>query len=201
MSYFTAPFRLVSHFFPTPEGSQSQQSQMKPGALSSESANYNPSPSDTVLVRSFLVKLGLPIEIALQIVDFANYFPQIRGYRKESLSFPASRGRNNSATALYVVTDPIPLGGHGEKIKIQSVRFRIRSHDQGWGGDYGCQGKYTLKSDIYLRTSCGKKLSIIIQVHIRAHGPGLKPASSVLLKGIPRPIPLYSNATYSTATR
>jgi len=155
MSYFAAPFRLVSHFFPTPEDSQ-------PGTSSSGLANYNPSPSDTVLVRSSLVKLGLPIEIALQIVDFANYFPQIRGYRKESLSFSASRGHNNSTTALYVVTDPIPLGEHGEKIKIQSVRFRIRSHDQGWGGDYGCQGKYTLKSDIYLRTHCRKKLSITI---------------------------------------
>jgi hypothetical protein len=102
---------------------------------------YHPSPSDTVLVRSYLVHLELPIELALIIIDYAQYYPIVRGHTDVEIRVSASRFQENSAATLCVVSDPIPAVLDGVRIKRKIATFKMRSHDQGWGGDAGCQGE------------------------------------------------------------
>ncbi|KAF2806865.1 uncharacterized protein BDZ99DRAFT_465625 [Mytilinidion resinicola] len=103
---------------------------------------WNPTPSDTILVRSYLVHLKLPTELALTIIDYAQYYPIVHSRRDEELKVIASNYKGNSAAALCVVSEPIPAIQDGERIKRKTVKFRLRSHDQGWGGDPGCPGTY-----------------------------------------------------------
>lgn len=107
---------------------------------SNDGSFYNPTSAETLLVRSLLTQLKLPTELALAIIDLADYYPMVRGHEATELNVPASTHRLNSAAVLYAVTDPIPESVNGERIRTRSVSFELRSHDQGWGGDRGCRG-------------------------------------------------------------
>ena len=106
---------------------------------------YNPTSAETLLVRSLLIRLKLPTELALTIIDFADYYPVVRGHEATELDVPASTHRLNSAAVLYAVTNPVPGSVNGERIRTRSVSFELRSHDQGWGGDSGCRGMVSLQ--------------------------------------------------------
>ncbi|KAF2498268.1 hypothetical protein BU16DRAFT_615332 [Lophium mytilinum] len=114
----------------------------RPEPIEGPALPWNPSPSDTILVRSYLVHLKLPTELALTIIDYAQYYPIVRGHRDEELKVVASNYKGNSAAALYVVSEPIPAIENGERIKRKTVKFKVRSRDQGWGGEHGCPGTY-----------------------------------------------------------
>ena len=101
---------------------------------------YNPTSAETLLVRSLLMQLKLPTELALAVIDFADYYPMVRGHEATELNVPASTHRLNSAAVLYAVTNPIPASANGERIRTRSVSFELRSHDQGWCEDRGCRG-------------------------------------------------------------
>ena len=96
-------------------------------------------------MRSLLIQLKLPTELALAVIDLADYYPVVRGHEVTELDVPASTHRLNSAAVLYAVTNPIPEGVNGERIRTRSVSFELRSHDQGWGGDRACRGMVSLQ--------------------------------------------------------
>lgn len=104
---------------------------------------YTPTSADTLLVRSFLMQLKLPTELALAIIDFADYYPVVRGHEATELHVAASTHRLNSTAVLYAVTDPIPEDTNGARVRVKNVSFELRSHDQGWGGERGCRGTYS----------------------------------------------------------
>lgn len=112
-------------------------------STSNDGSFYNPTSAETLLVRSLLIQLKLPTELALAIIDLADYYPVVRGHEATELDVPASTHRLNSAAVLYVVTNPIPESVNGERIRTRSVSFELRSHDQGWGGDRACRGTYS----------------------------------------------------------
>ena len=107
---------------------------------SNDGSFYNPTSAETLFVRSLLIQLRLPTELALAIIDFADYYPVVRGHEATELDVAANTHRLNSAAVLYAVTNPIPESINGERIRTRSVSFELRSHDQGWGGDRGCRG-------------------------------------------------------------
>ncbi|OCK85117.1 hypothetical protein K432DRAFT_67438 [Lepidopterella palustris CBS 459.81] len=129
--------------------------QQDPPTTTSTSSPYNPTPADTLLVRSYLSRLNLPTELALAIIDFAQYYPLARGHTLGNFTIAASTHRLNSAALLLVVSDPIPSGTKGERLKPRSVKFKLRSHDQGWGGERGCRGRVPSHSFHYIGTYSG----------------------------------------------
>lgn len=109
-------------------------------STSNDGSFYNPTSAETLLVRSLLIQLKLPTELALAVIDLADYYPGVRGHEATELDVPASTHRLNSAAVLYAVTNPIPESVNGERVRARSVSFELRSHDQGWGGDRACRG-------------------------------------------------------------
>lgn len=114
-------------------------------STSNDGSFYNPTSAETLLVRSLLIQLKLPTELALAVIDLADYYPVVRGHEATELDVPASTHRLNSAAVLYAVTNPIPESVNGERIRTRSVSFELRSHDQGWGGDRACRGMVSLQ--------------------------------------------------------
>jgi hypothetical protein len=114
-------------------------------STSNDGSFYNPTSAETLLVRSLLIQLKLPTELALAVIDLADYYPVVRGHEATELDVPASTHRLNSAAVLYAVTNPIPESVNGERIRTRSVSFELRSHDQGWGGDRACRGMVPLQ--------------------------------------------------------
>ncbi|OCL08037.1 hypothetical protein AOQ84DRAFT_222279 [Glonium stellatum] len=112
---------------------------------------YTPTSADTLLVRSFLMQLKLPTELALAIIDFADYYPVVRGHEATELHVAASTHRLNSTAVLYAVTDPIPEDTNGARVRVKNVSFELRSHDQGWGGERGCRASnFTISASAFL---------------------------------------------------
>ncbi|KAI0332563.1 hypothetical protein GY45DRAFT_1433008 [Cubamyces sp. BRFM 1775] len=85
------------------------------------------------------MRLGLPAELALAIVEEAEYYPVVRGERRGAQRIlralqDCPQG-GNCAAQLCVLT-PVILGGTPrERCKIKRVTWTIESHDQGWGGE------------------------------------------------------------------
>lgn len=110
------------------------------GTQSNMTSGYNdPSASDVFAVRRLLLH-QLPLELVDIILDGAMYWPKITGSRTTSVEVSAHHGNGNDATYNYLVTPPIPFGEANTPTNIKMVRFRLRSCDQGWGGDPGCTG-------------------------------------------------------------
>ncbi|KAK6358701.1 hypothetical protein TWF730_008023 [Orbilia blumenaviensis] len=103
----------------------------------------------------------LPVELVLDIIELAEYFPcTILGSRTGELG-AYDQYKNGPTTKTYLVVQ-IPFldsedidpeaniqqdvgGQHAEPKRrvVQKIIFKTSSHDQGWGGDVGCQGTYT----------------------------------------------------------
>jgi hypothetical protein len=88
------------------------------------------------------------MELALIILEYADYSARVIGERHERVDIAASRGTGSELVGLYVSTPSIPVADakSGEKYKITYVEFKMRASDQGWAsqGDPGTyNGSYT----------------------------------------------------------
>ncbi|KAK6527384.1 hypothetical protein TWF281_010564 [Arthrobotrys megalospora] len=91
-----------------------------------------------------LLSTKVPVELALDIIDIADYHPYTILSSREEMDHV---GAYRSKTYLTV---NIPYFGtrnnvderNPERQIVRKIVFRTTSHDQGWGGQMGCQGKY-----------------------------------------------------------
>ncbi|KAF8466716.1 hypothetical protein BDZ91DRAFT_724863 [Kalaharituber pfeilii] len=105
----------------------------RPAVSSTSVRKCFPTPHQVWLVHDILtVCLQLPVEIALLILDFADYTPALTARMAKQTKVSASYAKtndSNAATAL-LVTDPIPKGA-----KVKSITWWTKSNDQGWSGE------------------------------------------------------------------
>lgn len=94
---------------------------------------------DVVRARALLRARGLPTELALQILEDAEYWPTRRFSTEQhrTVKVAATMFRACAAGLVLdadVLRDPRVRGlrGTGEKVRIKAVGFRVRSRDQGW---------------------------------------------------------------------
>ncbi|KXN81946.1 hypothetical protein AN958_03387 [Leucoagaricus sp. SymC.cos] len=91
---------------------------------------------DVEEVRELLLK-RLPYELTDIIMVEAQYFARLSTKRTIHLTVQGSKEPLNNAKWLYLISKPIPEVYNGDHIvptKVHSVRFSIKSCDQGWGG-------------------------------------------------------------------
>ncbi|KAL1688618.1 hypothetical protein GGG16DRAFT_127065 [Schizophyllum commune] len=94
---------------------------------------YHPTSEDVDIVENGLVKLGLPVELALYILDLAEYWVrEILCERAGELVVKAVGSPKNSSTWCYLVSPPLSC-------RPRKIRFHVLSHDQGWGGPPDCR--------------------------------------------------------------
>jgi hypothetical protein len=92
----------------------------------------------------YLNKAGLPSEIALMILDYAEYWVYEHYTRSADLIANAMLGNNiHECASLYTHTtpltaqlDPVPL------LKPRKVVFKLKSRDQGWSNNSEDHGTY-----------------------------------------------------------
>lgn len=94
---------------------------------------------DVLEARALLKKLGLPMELALLVLDYAEYWPTRRfsSEKGKTVKVAATMFRSSAAGLCLeadVFNDPVvdDLYEGGEKTKIKAIEFHIRSRDQGW---------------------------------------------------------------------
>jgi hypothetical protein len=92
------------------------------------------SPEDVYATRRALLH-RLPAELANLIIEEAQYWPRISCKFEPSLELTVSE----SVAKCCVLSPRIP-GTMASPIRIAEIRFRIESHDQGWGGEGGLPG-------------------------------------------------------------
>lgn len=99
-------------------------------------------------VRYILLTLGLPYELTDIILTYAEYYALHTTKRATHLRIQASSEYLNNAKWIYMISDPVPEvcreDGQVVPTKVQSVRFQMRSCDQGWGGF--SEGKNTYRN-------------------------------------------------------
>lgn len=94
---------------------------------------------DVLEVRALFKELGLPMELALEILNYAEYWPtrEFSSNKGSTVKVAATMFRSSAAGLCLeadVFNDPIvdSLREDGEKVKIKAIEFHIRSRDQGW---------------------------------------------------------------------
>ncbi|OJD13501.1 hypothetical protein AJ78_06048 [Emergomyces pasteurianus Ep9510] len=107
---------------------------------------YSPSPADVGLVRAYLksTRPALPTEIADIILNYANYsVKDVATFTPSSVFRITSRGPGVYGLILKgpQIRELKQDGLELRDLKIESVKFEIVSHDQGWGGQ-GMPGSY-----------------------------------------------------------
>ncbi|EEH46731.2 uncharacterized protein PADG_02829 [Paracoccidioides brasiliensis Pb18] len=108
---------------------------------------YSPSPTDVGLVRGLLKSTNpaLPTEIADIIINYADYSVRDVVTLDPSSAFSvSSRGAGVYGLVLRgpQIRELKQDGLELRDLKLESVRFEIASHDQGWGGELGTEGTY-----------------------------------------------------------
>ncbi|KAF1362466.1 hypothetical protein EJ07DRAFT_107755 [Lizonia empirigonia] len=94
---------------------------------------------DVLEARALLKELGLPMELALEILDYAEYWPtrHFSTQAGNTVKVAATMFRSSAAGLCLdadAFNDPVveTLRANGENIKIKAIKFHIRSRDQGW---------------------------------------------------------------------
>jgi hypothetical protein len=107
---------------------------------------------DVLAARALLKTLGLPMELILEILDYAQYWPTRHFSTEESATVKvAATMFRSSAAALCldadVFHDPVvdSLRAGGENIRIKAIEFHVRSRDQGWTSE-NTQGTFSTSS-------------------------------------------------------
>ncbi|KAJ7100819.1 hypothetical protein B0H15DRAFT_770194 [Mycena belliarum] len=115
-----------------------------PNILSPVRQFYSPSsPRDVFEVRHILVKF-LPTELANAIIDEAAYWPRVVCAKDRIPAVHASAYPNHDAAVHCLTAPAFPSVEElsEEKLRVKLVKFRIESHDQGWGGEPEHRGTY-----------------------------------------------------------
>jgi hypothetical protein len=86
--------------------------------------------------RSILKTIGLPTELALQILDHAEYWPSL-SFSSQTRQLIKARATSASPSAATLclaapILNPDSLRYDGEKPRVKAIDFHIRSRDQGW---------------------------------------------------------------------
>lgn len=86
--------------------------------------------------RSILKSLGLPTELALQILDHAEYWPSLT-FSSQSPHLIKARATSASPSAATLclaapILDLDALHYDGETPRLKAIAFHLRSRDQGW---------------------------------------------------------------------
>ncbi|KAH6637643.1 hypothetical protein C7974DRAFT_411114 [Boeremia exigua] len=112
---------------------------------------------DVLEARALLKAQGLPMELALDILDYAEYWPtrQFSTEEGKTVKVAATMFRSGSAGLCLdadVFNDPAvnSLREGKERLRIKAIRFRIQSRDQGWTSE-PTQGTFNTSS--WLETS------------------------------------------------
>lgn len=112
---------------------------------------------DVLQARAQLKALGLPMELVLEILDYAEYWPSRRFSSEEgkTVKVAASMFRASAAGLCLdvdVFHDAIVdrLRKSGEKVRIKAINFEIRSRDQGWTSE---PTRGTFSTSSWLETS------------------------------------------------
>ncbi|GAP83184.1 putative sulfur metabolism negative regulator [Rosellinia necatrix] len=104
---------------------------------------FNPTVDDVLDVRDMLVQLRIPIEVVLDIVSFASYYPRQSNIKQFAREYVAdhfwSPGPQASITGLYMIVATLPFPDDGARAR--SITFQIKGADQGWA-DFGGHGTY-----------------------------------------------------------
>ena len=86
--------------------------------------------------RSILKTIGLPTELALQILDHAEYWPSLSFSSQTPKLVKARATAASPSAATLCLAAPIldlnSLHFRGETPRIKAIDFHIRSRDQGW---------------------------------------------------------------------
>ena len=89
-------------------------------------------------VRYMLSKLGLPAELALEVMDLADYHPTVSIECKDLIQVPADAHTGgdhcSGSVRLYFISPPLPAAGEGEDWRMRKVTWYIEGRDQGWRG-------------------------------------------------------------------
>lgn len=94
--------------------------------------------ASVVEARKILVHLRLPMELALQVLEHAEYWPARSFASRATGTRVAATMMRSSAAGLCVDADVFnadavqSLRQPGEQLRVKAVSFRIRSRDQGW---------------------------------------------------------------------
>ncbi|KAL1986914.1 hypothetical protein VTN96DRAFT_5331 [Rasamsonia emersonii] len=137
--------------WPLPEAVSNTISSSPLGRLFTSSGTFYPSVDDVQQVRKLLQRLGpgLPTEVVDLIVDEAEYWPSVETSLRDA---PLFIGKDNDRECLR--TPPLCYDVDGQNDgsyrvlphrgihPCRKIVFSISSHDQGWGGERGCQGTY-----------------------------------------------------------
>lgn len=113
---------------------------------------FSPTYDDVRDVRALLTTLRLPTELALEILDHAQYWPT-QVFESAFGSPIVARAQGAQATSATICLDigvfnnPIvnPIRTGGDRIKIKDITFDVVSHDQGWTSE-NTRGTYTTSS-------------------------------------------------------
>lgn len=107
--------------------------------------------------RALLKGLGLPMELALEILDYAEYWPtrQFSTENGKSVKVAATMLRSSAAGLCLdadIFHDPVVDGlrVNGETVKIKAIEFQMRSRDQGWTSE---PTRGTFSTSSWLETS------------------------------------------------
>jgi hypothetical protein len=142
-------------------GNEFEERHDKEGGPSDESSTEmdtgpslrSPSVDDVFAVRHDLTRF-MPLELADSILEAAMYWPKISTSRTEPLIVKAGHDSPSDTAAYYVVTPPIPYV-QNSLTPVRKVRFSLRSHDQGWGGDAWDHGACFLQyADKVMLSAC-----------------------------------------------
>lgn len=94
---------------------------------------------DVLEARTLLEGRGLPMELVLDILDHAEYWPmrQFSTTPGSTVKVAATMFRSSAAGLCLdadIFNDPVvnDLRANGEKVRIKAIQFQIRSRDQGW---------------------------------------------------------------------
>lgn len=116
---------------------------------------------DVLQARALLNGLGLPMELVLNILEDAEYWPTRRFSTQEgrTVKVAATMSRSSAAGLCFdadIFNDPRVdrLRNDGEKIRIKAIDFHIRSRDQGWTSE-PTRGTFSTSSWLEASILCG----------------------------------------------
>jgi len=108
---------------------------------------WTPSYADICIARAMLKSRGLPTELVLDILEYAQYVPEVEFTTTQRTVASAPSSSAVVCLVAGVLADDIThkLGSPKAKLKTTEIEFHIDSHDQGWTSEQ-TQGTFDTSS-------------------------------------------------------